>query len=50
MAMIEERKYRTRKNFGEALDELKRNKDILFDSKVVDSFIEMIQNGDVNYL
>lgn len=50
MAMIEERKYRTRKNFGEALDELKRNKDILFDSTVVDSFVEMIQNGDVNYL
>jgi putative nucleotidyltransferase with HDIG domain len=50
MAMIEERKYRTRKNFGEAVDELKRNKEILFDGKVVDSFIEMINNGNVNCL
>ncbi|MBU1629426.1 MAG: HD domain-containing protein, partial [Gammaproteobacteria bacterium] len=46
-AMISERPYRPPKNIEEAVEELKRCKGSQFDPKVVDAFLEILEEEDI---
>jgi PAS domain S-box-containing protein/putative nucleotidyltransferase with HDIG domain len=48
-AMASHRPYRPSLGIGQALEEIKENKGILYDSKVVDACSELIKNGVIDF-